>query len=425
MTLDDSNPITTNEAGIPSGEAPGIPARPKFRIAVVHSHPIQYFAPLYAYLNRDERIEITALYCSDFSLRGGMDPGFRRPIRWDVDLLSGYRSLFLGRRAGKRTPRGFWSLIVPEIWAEVRSGRYDAVWLHGYNYAVCVLAFMAAKSMRLPVWMRGDGHNDLSRSRWKRFLRDRVLSFAFRFVDGFLAVGSANREHYRSLGVSASRIFHVPYTVDNERFIAAASITAEDRSRLREQFGLPEELPVILYASKFIRRKHPDSVIRAAAILRDRGRQASFLMIGTGEMEGELQELAQSLKLTNVVFGGFVNQTDLPRVFGASDVFVLPASDEPWGLIVNEVMCAGLPVVVGSRVGCVADLVHDGINGRAVEAGDDESLAVALDELLANPARRRAMGKESLEIIRNWSFEQCRIGILAAIDGLPESPRDV
>jgi len=425
MSLETTAPLANNVAENSPAEAQFSTGTRKFRIAVVNSHPVQYFAPLYAYLNRDERLEITALYCSDFSLRGGIDPGFLKPIRWDVDLLSGYRSRFLGPRAGERTPRGFWSLVAPEIWSEVRSGRYDAVWLHGYNYAASVLAFIAARSKRIPVLMRGETHIDLSRRGWKRLLRDRFLSIAYRFVDAFLAIGTSNREYYRSLGIPASRIFDVPYTVDNERFIAASSIKPEERRDVRAQYGLSEDLPVILYASKFMRRKHPDSLIRAAAMLRDRGHEAVVLLIGTGEMEAELRDLTRSLDLTNVVFGGFVNQADLPRVYAASDIFVLPASDEPWGLIVNEVMCAALPVVVGSLVGCVADLVHEGINGRRVKAGVDSSLADALEEIIADPARRLAMGRESLAMIRNWSYEECRRGILAAVDTLREARPEV
>jgi len=120
-----------------------------FRLAVVNSHPIQYFAPLYAYLNRDPELEVTALYCSDFSLRGGVDPGFKQVVTWDVDLLEGDRHVFLGERAKRRSIGGFWSLVRPEVWGEIRSGRYDAVWLHGYGYAAYVLASLAAKKRRL------------------------------------------------------------------------------------------------------------------------------------------------------------------------------------------------------------------------------------------------------------------------------------
>ena len=159
-----------------------------FRLAVVNSHPIQYFAPLYAYLNRDPVLQVTALYCSDFSLCGAIDPGFKQAVTWDVDLLSGYRSVFLGENAKKRIPAGFWSLICPQAWSEIRSGRYDAVLLHGYSYAVNVLALLAAKTKGLPVFMRSETHLGLQRKRVKRWLRDTALSIAYRFVDGLLAI---------------------------------------------------------------------------------------------------------------------------------------------------------------------------------------------------------------------------------------------
>src|SRR5688572_21488626 len=147
---------------------PQATSRP-LRLAVVNSHPIQYFAPLYAYLNRDGAIETTALYCSDFSLRGAVDPGFEQAVTWDVDLLSGYRHVFLGKRATSRSPAGFWSLICPEVWKEIRGGEYDAVLLHGYNYAVNLLALVAAKSKGLPVFMRSETHLRLRRTRWRRW----------------------------------------------------------------------------------------------------------------------------------------------------------------------------------------------------------------------------------------------------------------
>src|SRR6266550_490375 len=119
------------------------------RIAVLNSHPIQYFAPLYAYLNAAPDLDVTALYLSDISIRGGKDVGFARDVKWDLDLLAGYRSVFLGEGARTREPGGFWSLIVPQVWNELRSGRYDVVWLHGHNYAASLFALMAAKTAGL------------------------------------------------------------------------------------------------------------------------------------------------------------------------------------------------------------------------------------------------------------------------------------
>ncbi len=386
-----------------------------FRLAVVNSHPIQYFAPLYAYLNRDPLLEVTALYCSDFSLRGAIDPGFKQAVTWDVDLLTGYRSVFLGENAKQRTPGGFWSLVCPQVWPEIRSGQYDAVLLYGYSYAVNVIALLAAKTKGLPVLMRSETHLGLRRKRWKRWIRDATLSIVYRFVDGFLAIGTANRAYYRALGVPDDKIFDVPYTVDNDRFIAAAALASEQRAEVRKKYGLPVDRPVVLYASKFIRRKHPDDVIRAMARLWNKGHSAALFMVGTGEMEHELRDLTASLSVGNVVFAGFINQAELPKVYVAADIFVLPSENEPWGLIVNEVMCAGIPVVISDEVGCVPDLVKDGVNGYHMKAGDIGSLALALEKLLADETLRQRMGAAGLSVMSGWSYEQCRQGITAAL----------
>jgi glycosyltransferase involved in cell wall biosynthesis len=394
--------------------------RKLFRLAVVNSHPVQYFAPLYAYLSGDQDIEITAIYCSDSSLRGGMDPGFGQPVTWNVDLLAGYRSIFLGRRARDRTPRGFFSLVCPEIWRELRTGGYDAVWLHGYAYAAYVLAFVAAKSRGIPVFVRSETHLGLAHRGWRRWLRDGVLRIAYRFVDGFLSIGSANREYYRALGMPEAKIFNVPFTVDNDRFMVAARRAAGRRNEIRRTYGLPLDRLVVLYASKFTRRKHPDDLVAAVARLRDDGVWVTLFLVGTGEMETELRAAVQRRGLDDTIFAGFVNQIELPFLYAASDVFVLPSENEPWGLIVNEVMCAGLPVIVSDEVGCVPDLVQDGINGAHMKAGDVDSLVAALKRVIANDENRRAMGRASLRIIKEWSYEQCRLGVRASLAGLPE-----
>lgn len=387
-----------------------------FRLAVVNSHPIQYFAPLYAYLNRDPDIEITALYCSDFSLRGGVDPGFKQPVKWNVDLLEGYRHVFLGKRARKRKPGGFFSLTCPQVWREIRSGRYDAVWLHGYTYAALVLAFLAARSKGIPVFMRGETQLKLHRSALRLRLRHSVLSRAFRRLGGgCLAVGSANRAYYRNLGIPDSKIFDVPYTVDNQRFIDDARLDADQRREVRAKLGVPQDQPVVLYASKFMARKHPDDVVEAIARLRGEGITATLLFVGTGELETRLRARVAELELADVVFAGFVNQAELPAVYAASDIFVLPSENEPWGLIVNEVMCAGLPVVVGDEVGCVPDLVHEDVNGKRIRAGNVDSLVSALRPLLLDEDARAAMGAQSLAMIRKWSYAECHDGIKAAI----------
>lgn len=393
-----------------------------YRLAVLTSHPIQYFAPLYAYLSEDPQIEVTALYCSNFSLRGEVDRGFGQAVAWNIDLLKGYKSLFL-KGAESATLNGFFSLICPDLWPTIRQGDYDAIIIRGYAFAAYLVAFFTAKLSGVPVFMHGETHLGLARPGWKRWLRDSLLRVAFRYVDGFLAIGSANRAYYRSLGVPDHRIFMVPYTVDNDRFIKAAQAARANRAETLTSCGLPVDQPVILYASKFMPRKHPEDVIEAVAKLQAKGMPLSLLMIGSGELETTLKQQVQTLGVNHVCFTGFVNQAELPKFYAAADVFVLPSENEPWGLIVNEVMCAGLPVVVAEGVGCVADLLTDGVNGALHRPGDVDSLAKALERVLSDGQRMMAMGEASLQRIQQWSYRECLEGVrqaLASINHRPE-----
>ncbi len=390
----------------------------KTKIAVINSHPIQYFAPLYAYLSASSDIDVTALYLSDYSIRGAPDLGFGQVVKWDVDLLAGYDHRFVKHASKRAASSGFFSIVAPDLWTTIRSGGFDALWLHGHNLAAYHVALAAAKSVGSPVLMRGETHLGLATTPWKARLRRPLLGTFYKSCDGFLAIGSANRAYYLAMGVPAEKISLMPYTVDNDRFTSISGMTPDERSEARAKLGISGDRPAVLYASKFMRRKHPDDVIRAAQRLAGEGLAFDLVMVGSGEMEGELRSLVAAGGPVGTVFPGFVNQQDLPRVLGACDVFVLPSEDEPWGLIVNEAMCAGLPIVVANEVGCVPDLLREGENGHSFAARDIDGLASALRPIIADGDKRRAMSHRSREIIGGWSYQQCLEGLreqLAAI----------
>jgi glycosyltransferase involved in cell wall biosynthesis len=394
-------------------------ATPYTRIAVLNSHPIQYFAPLYAYLNTAPDLEVTALYLSDFSIRGGRDVGFGQKVKWDLDLLAGYRSIFLGERAHVRVPQGFWSLIAPQVWKELRSGRYDVLWLHGHNYAANLLALLAAKTAGLIVMMRGETQLRLPRHGIKRGLRFPAMCTLYGLCDRLLAIGSANAAFYRAMGVPDRKIFLVPYCVDNDRFMKAASLSDEQRKEIRNRYKIPIDRPSVLYAAKLTPRKRPQDLLEGARRLKkESDRPFTLVMTGSGELEGALRKFCAEHALDHVVFTGFVNQSELPALYAASDVFVLPAEHEPWGLAVNEAMCACLPVVVSREVGCVPDLVQDGINGYTPAAGDIDGLVRALRRLIEDEALRRRQGRASLARISQWNYGNCLKGIRSALESL-------
>ncbi len=404
-------------------QSPGSGQIRRLRVAFINTHPIQYFAPLYADLNCTADLSVTALYLSDYSVRGANDRAFGQIVKWDVDLLAGYEARFIRGAERRGEPAGFFSVVATsQLWHEVRRGAFDALVVHGHTPAAMLTAAAAAKLTHIPTFIRCDTHLGLRRSAVKSWLRRPLIGTYYRQFDGALAVGSANRDFYRAMGVPESRIFDMPYAVDNQRFTSAARLTDGERKELRAGFGVSDDRPVALFAAKFQRGKRPDDLLRAATRLHHDGIVFHVAMVGSGEMETELRSLVQQLRLPNICFAGFVNQAALPRSYAACDLFVLPAQNEAWGLAVNEAMCAGLPIVASSEIGCVPDLVHNGRNGRTFVAGNVSGLTDALRPLLTDPELRRRMGESSRNIIARWSYAECRAGLRAALASVGLGP---
>ncbi|HEY7900160.1 MAG TPA: glycosyltransferase family 4 protein [Caulobacteraceae bacterium] len=385
----------------------------KRRVAFLHTHPIQYFAPLYAFLNAAEDLSISAIYLSDYSIRGARDRAFGAEIKWDIDLLAGYDARFVAGAERRNEASGLFSMLAADVWREVRDGGFDALVVHGHTPAAMLLAAAAAMTAGVPVLARADTHLGLKRSPLKRALRKPLMRSLYGRCAGVLAVGTANRAFYRAMGVPEDRIFLTPYAVDNARFAPMSNV---DRQAARARLGVADAAPIVLYSAKFSPRKRPADLIRAAVLLKRSGLSFHLAMVGSGELDNQLRALTAECGLENVRFPGFVNQSELPGLYAASDIFVLPSEDEPWGLAVNEAMSAGLPVVVASEVGCVADLVRDEINGRTFAAGNIDALAAGLHNLIADPAERARMGAASREIIAHWGFAECLTGLRQALE---------
>jgi glycosyltransferase involved in cell wall biosynthesis len=389
----------------------------RYKLAVLNSHPIQYFAPLYRYIAAADDIDLTVYYCSRQGLDAYIDAGFGTQVQWDIDLLAGYRAVFLPnlRRVGRMA--GFFSLINPAIIAELRRGRFDALWVHGHNYLTYHLAIAAARLFGIPLWMRCDTHLGLSRSALKSRLRRPLLTLFYRQFAGLLAIGSRNADFYRHHRVPESRIFPAPYSVDNDHFMAQSAAARPHRADLRAEHGIAPDSVVILYASKLSARKHPLHLLRAYHAIRDRGCPAELVFVGSGTEEGALRQYAADHDLPGVHWLGFRNQSELPALYAMSDIFVLPAADEPWGLVINEVMCAGLPVIASAEIGAVADLVQPGANGYTFPVGAVDQLSAHLETLCGDADLRVRMGAASRAIIARWSYAETLAGIRTALAG--------
>jgi len=371
-------------------------------------------------LEQEPDIDPVVYYCSRKGVEDYVDPGFGKEIRWDVPLLEDYEHRFLPewqwRKGGK--PGGF--SVNPSIVRELRVGCYDALWVHGYNSATHLLAIASTKLMGIPLFIRGETHLLLHQYRpfMKRLIREPFFHVFYHLFDACLPIGTRNSEFYQHYGVDKSRLFPVPYTVNNEFFTYNSNLSRSQRTEVRKQLGLPVEKSLVLFASKLTPRKRPIDLLCAYEQVKFTESNVGLVYIGSGSEEAILRQYVQDHALQDVFFLGFRNQSELPAIYAAADVFVLPSENEPWGLVVNEVMCAGLPVIATEEIGSVADLVTHGRNGFLYQAGDIKALTNHLQTVIQDDELRQKMGKASLDRISQWSYEECVSGIRSALQSM-------
>lgn len=391
-------------------------ARP-VRLAIFTSHPIQYQAPLFRALARTGRVHLTVYFGSRHGLDESLDAGFGTSFRWDVPLLDGYDHEFLANVARQPNVSAFRGIRLADAEKTLNEGQHDALLVLGWQTLAHVQMARAAHTLGLPLMIRGESTLERSPGTGTRGLarralwlpaRSKIYRAAFAQVDAFLVIGSRNRTYYRSFGVPDDKLFWAPYGVDNDWFTLAAPARAAARAHIRAKLGVGDDTVVFASSAKLIERKRPFDLLDAVAQLRQRGGKAHALFIGDGEERQAIDQRAAARGISdNVTIAGFINQTELPAWYAASNALVLPSdARETWGLVVNEAMAAGLPVVVSDAAGCSPDLVRPGENGFTYPCGDVGALADRLDRLVSLGSDGRAqLGERSRAIVREFGVD--------------------
>lgn len=387
-----------------------ISSKSRFNLVIVISHPIQYQTPFYKRLADQKDVSLKVLFCSDWGLKQFYDKDFKKEIIWDIPMLEGYRHEFLPNISLRPDPSNFWGLINPEVIKYLKKEYCDAVWIHGWNSFTNWIVMITCFLRGVPVLFRGES-NLLQKSFFlKENLKRLVLKYLFKNIRGFLSIGTLNTEFYKSYGVSEKKIFLVPYTIDNDYFISKSKELELMKEGLKVKFGIPKDFPVILFSGKISGVKDPMTLLKAFIEVR-KDIKSALVFVGDGVLKNRLEDYVCNNSVKNVYFLGFKNQSELPEFYSMADILVLPSVHEPWGLVVNEAMCFGLPVIVSDKVGASRDLVKDGVNGYIFKNKDVDMLSNYIKMLLLNEEDRKKMGNKSLEIITNWSYDACINGV--------------
>tara|TARA_Y100000768_G_C23976567_1_gene683380 strand:+ start:771 stop:1931 length:1161 start_codon:yes stop_codon:yes gene_type:complete len=378
-------------------------------IKYILTHPIQYQSPFIRYLTK-KGIKITTLYRCDFSIKKFYDTQFKKVIKWDIDLLKGYKYRFLNFIGPNKS-----TLIFPistDFIKNVFDNKTDIIWIHGIKNWYNLLIIILAKFYKKKVFLRDESHLLIKGAHKKRNITNKVFNYFFykivdNFIDAYLSIGKINKKFYLKNNIDKKKIFHVPYTVDNDFFY--------QKKKQKKNKKI-----VFLYAGKFTFSKAADLLLNAVKKLNkkhDFCKRTEFILLGDGELKSELLEFAKLNKLNNVKFLPFQKKyKDLIKYYHKADVFILPSRYETFGFTINESMAAGNAILASEECGASYDLVKNNINGYKFRNHDENDLAKKLLLFFNNKDKITNFKKNSVKIISNWSFKESYIGLKQAIN---------
>lgn len=385
---------------------------PAIRLAVVLSHPTQYYSPWFRHVAATTKLKLRVFYLWEFGVTSKRDPQFGTTFKWDVDLLSGYDHEFVPNIARDPGTHHFWGLRNPELTGRLAAWRPDAILCFGYKWYSHLRAILWARRQRIPLLFRGDSHL-LGRpavSPLKRF----ALRLLYRQFSAVLHVGAANRDYFRTFGVPESRLHFSPHSVDASLFDPARPGLLEASNALRGSLGLSPDARVVLFAGKLVPEKDPAGLLEA--FLEIAPKNAALIYVGEGPEKPRLLEMSKRAPAGSVHFLPFANQSEMPARLLLADILALPSRGfyETWGLIVNEAMHMGRPCLVSDRVGCQRDLVTDGETGWVFRAGDGVDFREKLGGALA--ADLGSYGPRVAARISRYTYPEAAAGLMKALE---------
>ena len=371
------------------------------RVAILTEIIAPYRIPVFNVLARRAGLDLRVIFLAE------TDEALRQWRVYKNEICFSHQALPSWRwRPGKSS-----FLINRGLWSALNTVGPQVIICGGYNYAAFWEALLWARrhGAEFVLWSESNGQDARRGWVWVEFLKAYFVSHCDRFV----VPGKASFEYLRSLGSPVTSIFTAPNAVDNTFFATQAENTRAHATEFQEKLRLAPRF--ILFVGRLVPEKGVFDLLEAYAKLESSLRsEVGLVFAGDGVSREELAQQAKRISPGVVCFPGFAQRGDLAGLYALAETLVLPTHSDTWGLVVNEAMACGLPIIVSSVAGCTADLVEDGWNGYVVPPRDSERLSVAINSLVRQPDLRRQMSVRSLERIRNNSPEACADGLAAA-----------
>ena len=375
----------------------------ELRVLLLNNVPTLYFDPLFEKIRRDSGWQLRVCYSSAWNSQVGWEESeFERQ---GEAIILDQKSPWLRKRLGS-------SVAAAVSLARILTSQSpDYLICCGYTLKPQLVALTWAMLMKKPFAVIGDSNIYCDRiTGVKRIIKRLWLNLVTRQASALMTIGSANRRFWESYGARPEQLFESRLAVDLEFFERACRERRDEAAAWRARQGLSEKI-VFLFAGRLVKRKHVDSIIKAVLRLNDD--RMAVVIAGGGEELASLKEIAGSDP--RVIFTGPIAPAELPLYYTLSDVLVLPADREPWGLVINEAMACGLAVIAHRHCGAAVDLVGND-NGVALNTFSVDELAEALKTMVNHEPLLRSMQERSRKKIANWSIDAAALGMIRAVE---------
>ncbi|MDX2189592.1 MAG: glycosyltransferase family 4 protein [Bacteroidota bacterium] len=366
----------------------------KSKLAIIISHPIQYYSPWFQFISSKNQIDLKVFYTWGASSITKYERDFGQFVTWDKNLLQGYNYIFLKNYAIKKGTNHFWGIINFDLKQEINKFNPDEIIVFGWSWW-SHFWFITSYIGKAKLSFRGDSNLlDIKNSKLKEFLKYWLLKTIYSKIEKFYSVGVANESYYYMFGVSKNKIIRMPHCIDNEWFTS----NKIERQNLRLHYQIKDHEIVLLFCGKLINKKSPELLLRSF-IQSDR-KDIWLFFIGSGILEEKLKNISDNHP--KIKFLGFKNQTEMISMYSMGDIICLPSQgpNETWGLVVNEAMASGIPAIASDKCGCAEDLVK----GNGFVFSNFDELVNILKNL--NKEDLKIRGNKAAEIVRNnFSYE--------------------
>jgi glycosyltransferase involved in cell wall biosynthesis len=303
--------------------------------------------------------------------------------------------------------------LFTKTWSSLVKLNPDVLIIDGYEYPSSWAGLLLARSRGKKVifWSSSNEEDHV-----RIFYKEAVKRSFVKRCDAYNVYGTKSRDYIVKLGAKTERISIIGNNTDNVFYYNEPMKFRDKRSVLCKEYGLPEKN--FLYIGRFSEEKNIIHLLDSFRRLKEHDNHWGLILIGSGPQKQEIENYIEEHNLKDVSLPGFKQKNEMPVFLAMSDVFVLPSTSEPWGIVVNEAMAAGLPVLVSKKCGCYPDLVKDGINGYSFDPYDKNELFFLMEKTGAGRIDFKNMGRRSLDIIKDFTPEKAAKTVRKTVESL-------